>query len=84
MTGTRGRRAWVLALVLVAIGVAGLVPLLRTDEARRQAAWESGCVRSGGAVTSSPAPQDNPLVVQLPRPTYECRDAAGALVSVRD
>ena len=84
MTGTRARRAWVLALVLVALGLTGLVPLLPAAEARRQLAWESGCVASGGAVWSAPAPRDNPLVVQLPRPTYECRDARGVLVSVRD
>lgn len=84
MTGTRARRAWVLALVLAVLGVAGLVPLLRADEARRQAAWESGCLAVGGAVFAEPALRDNPLVVQLPRPTYECRNATGVLVSVRD
>jgi hypothetical protein len=84
MAGTPARRTWVLALLLVVVGLAGLVPLLRADEARRQAAWVFACVGSGGAVSAEPAPRDNPLVVQLPRPTYECRDATGVLVSVRD
>lgn len=84
MSGTRGRRARVLALLVVLLGVAGLVPLLRAQETHRQAAWEAACVGSGGAVSSSPAARDNPLVVQLPRPTYECRDVTGVLVSVRD
>ncbi len=81
MARTRLRVLLVCVLLLLAVGS---VPLLRSGEERRQAAWEAGCVRGGGAVWSAPAPRDNPLVVQLPRPTYECRDAAGVRVSTRD
>ena len=81
MATTRLRVLLVCVVLLLAVGS---VPLLRSGEARRQAAWEAGCVRGGGAVSSAPAPGDNPLVVQLARPTYECRDAAGVLVATRD
>ncbi len=82
MTRPRRRRAWLLVLLLV--GAAGLVPLLRANEARQQASWENSCLSSGGSVWSVPAAQDNPMVVQLRRPAYECRSTAGVLVSARD
>lgn len=84
MSRAASRRAWVLVLPLLLTGLVALVPLLRANEARQQAAWEAACVASGGAVSTASAPQDNPLVVQLRRPTYECRSAVGAVVSVRD
>lgn len=79
---TSARRVLVLAGVALLLAVG--LPALRTSAAHRQAAWEASCVASGGAIRTLPARTDNPLVVQLPRPRYECRSSTGALVSSRD
>lgn len=79
---TKTRRRLLLAALVVVL--AGLVPLLRANATHQQAVWEAGCTGSGGSVWALPPHQENVLVVQLSRPTYECRDQTGVLVSVRD
>jgi hypothetical protein len=79
----RATRHWLLAVVAL-LSLAAAFPLLQANASRQQAVWEAGCVGSGGSVSTLPARRDNPLVVQSTRPTYECRSAAGVLVSVRD
>lgn len=55
------RRARVFVLPLLLVGLVGLVPVLRANEARQQTEWEAACVGSGGAISTASAPQDNPL-----------------------
>ena len=76
-------RRTLLALGLVVLLV-GLLPLLRAESAARQRAWEQGCGKDGGSITTKPPQLDNPLVVHTGHTVYECRGVDGTLLSRRD
>ena len=84
MTGTVTRHRSVLVVAALALLAVGLFPLLRANAVARQQAWAQSCVRTGGAVSTEPAAQPNPLITQTGHTIYQCRSADGRLVSERD